>query len=113
MPLRKQNKQSTVYQQICVTALAGINRIIFIQTLFEMCDLFGSISLVESIPEGMVYPNNSTPYPSTFETWLNLIDVANHSIEIASFYWTLRKTDVYPDSSSLEVGYYYNLIASH
>lgn len=51
----------------------------------------------------MSYPNNSTPYPSTFETWLNLIDSADQSIEIASFYWTLRKTEVYPDPSSSEV----------
>lgn len=69
----------------------------------ETCNNSCSISLVESIPQGMVYPDNTTPYPSTYQTWLNLIDVANSSIEIASFYWTLRKTDIYPDPSSNEV----------
>jgi len=59
-----------------------------------------SISLVESIPEGLVYPNDSTPYPSTYQTWLDLINSAQYTIEIGSFYWTLRQSEVYPDPSS-------------
>lgn len=61
------------------------------------------ISLVESIPEGLVYPNNTTPHPSTHQTWLNLISMAQETIEIGSFYWTLRLDEVYPEPTSLQV----------
>lgn len=61
-----------------------------------------SISLVESIPQGLSFPNGSAIYPSTYKAWMNLITAANTSIEIASFYWTLRMTDVYPDASSAQ-----------
>lgn len=67
------------------------------------CKMNFSISLVESIPEGLQFPNGSKLYPSTYQAWMNLINAANSTIEIASFYWTLRSTDVYPDSSSAQV----------
>lgn len=51
----------------------------------------------------MTYPNGTALYPSTYETWYDLIDKAQNSIEIASFYWTLRQDEVYPDPSSVEV----------
>nr|BAN21362.1 conserved hypothetical protein [Riptortus pedestris] len=53
-----------------------------------------SISLVETIPDGMSYRNGSTPYRSTHDVWMEMIELANSTIEIASFYWTLRDTDV-------------------
>ncbi|KAK4881376.1 hypothetical protein RN001_004695 [Aquatica leii] len=59
-----------------------------------------SVSLVESIPEGLMYPSNATIYPSTYDTWLDLINSTQRTIEIASFYWTLRQSEVYPDPSS-------------
>ncbi|KAI4457518.1 phospholipase d - related [Holotrichia oblita] len=65
----------------------------------RLADIF---SLIESIPEGMTYPNGTASYPSTYETWYDLIDKAQHTIEIASFYWTLRQDEVYPDPSSGE-----------
>ncbi|GLG97967.1 Phospholipase D3 [Gryllus bimaculatus] len=58
------------------------------------------ISLVESIPEGLQYPSGSASHPSTHQTWLDLIQAAEYSIEIASFYWTLQQGEVYPDPSS-------------
>ncbi|XP_063826849.1 5'-3' exonuclease PLD3-like isoform X1 [Ostrinia nubilalis] len=58
-------------------------------------------SLVESIPEGHMYPPNVTHLP-TKNAWLNLIDEAQTSIEIASFYWTLRFNEMYPYNSSIE-----------
>ncbi|KAF5298271.1 hypothetical protein FQR65_LT09782 [Abscondita terminalis] len=58
------------------------------------------VSLVESIPEGLIYPSNATIHPSTYETWLDLINSTQRTIEIASFYWTLRQSEVYPDPSS-------------
>lgn len=61
------------------------------------------LSLVESIPEGLVYSNHSIIYSSTFDTWLELINGATESIDIASLYWTMRQSEVYPDPSSLKV----------
>lgn len=58
------------------------------------------MSVTESLPEGIIYPPGTTPFPSTYDTWMHLISSAQHTIEIASFYWTLRKSDVYPDQSS-------------
>ncbi|KAG5895663.1 hypothetical protein JTB14_008672 [Gonioctena quinquepunctata] len=66
------------------------------------CDNTCRLSLVESIPEGMVYPNDSVIYPSTYETWLDLINSATTSIDIASLYWTLRQSEVVPDPSSIQ-----------
>ena len=61
-----------------------------------------SLSIVESIPVNLTYPNSSTKHQSTHKTWLQLIDSAKHSIEIASLYWSMKKEDVYPDSSARE-----------
>lgn len=51
-----------------------------------------SIVLVESIPEGLEF-NSSTSHPSIFQTWLSLMNEAQTSIDIASFYWTLTNSD--------------------
>ncbi|KAK7868202.1 hypothetical protein R5R35_000608 [Gryllus longicercus] len=64
------------------------------------CGASCRISLVESIPEGLQYPSGSASHPSTHQTWLDLIQAAEYSIEIASFYWTLQQGEVYPDPSS-------------
>ncbi|CAG9822670.1 unnamed protein product [Phaedon cochleariae] len=69
---------------------------------YDSCDDTCRLSLVESIPQGLVYPNDSVIYPSTFHTWLELISSAQESIDIASFYWTLRQSEVYPDPSSIQ-----------
>ncbi|KAI2591067.1 PLD3 isoform 3, partial [Pan troglodytes] len=45
--------------------------------------------LVESIPEGLDFPNASTGNPSTSQAWLGLLAGAHSSLDIASFYWTL------------------------
>ncbi|XP_041979993.1 5'-3' exonuclease PLD3-like isoform X2 [Aricia agestis] len=59
------------------------------------------LSLVESIPEGHMYPPNVTHMP-TKNAWLDLIDEAQSSIEIASYYWNLRFNEGYPYNSSVE-----------
>ncbi|KAJ8979443.1 hypothetical protein NQ317_006757 [Molorchus minor] len=69
---------------------------------FDNCNNTCRLSLVESMPEGLTYPNDSIIYPSTFDTWLNLINSAHESIDIASLYWTLRESEVYPDPSSYQ-----------
>ncbi|KAK9721965.1 hypothetical protein QE152_g19913 [Popillia japonica] len=76
----------------------------------NMCQQKCRFSLVESIPEGMTYLNGTALYPSTYETWYDLIDKAQNSIEIASFYWTLRQDEVYPDPSSVEGEEIYNAL---
>ncbi|OXU24626.1 hypothetical protein TSAR_006066 [Trichomalopsis sarcophagae] len=58
------------------------------------------ISLVESIPINLTYPNNSTIHRSTYTTWLDLIASAQNTVEIASLYWTMNREDVYPDDSA-------------
>uniref|UniRef100_A0A8V5GQM1 5'-3' exonuclease PLD3 n=1 Tax=Melopsittacus undulatus TaxID=13146 RepID=A0A8V5GQM1_MELUD len=52
-----------------------------------------SIVLVESIPEGMSFGSGSIPTPSTFSAWMQLLLSVRHSIDIASFYWTMTNTD--------------------
>lgn len=59
-----------------------------------------SASLVESIPENLTYPIFSISHQSTYKALANLIEMASHSIEIASFYWTLRGIDIYSDPSA-------------
>lgn len=60
-------------------------------------------SLVETIPEGLAYRPSKVIHASTYDTWQNLLDVAEKSIEIASLYWTLKGSDVYPYPSANKV----------
>ncbi|XP_033928022.1 5'-3' exonuclease PLD3 [Melopsittacus undulatus] len=57
------------------------------------CGASCSIVLVESIPEGMSFGSGSIPTPSTFSAWMQLLLSVRHSIDIASFYWTMTNTD--------------------
>lgn len=58
-------------------------------------------TLVESIPENLTYSNGSLPHPSTFTGISQLLDMAQDTIEIASFYWSMRGSDLpSPDGSS-------------
>ena len=60
------------------------------------------VKLVESIPEGLVYPNSSVPTnPSTYDAFVQLLEHATSSLELASSYWTLRGSDIdYEDPSA-------------
>lgn len=51
------------------------------------------IKLVESIPEGLVFRKGSPKFISTYEAWNNLIKMAQHKVDIATFYWTLLGMD--------------------
>lgn len=55
---------------------------------------------MESIPDGLTYPDGSPTFLSTYEAWNLLIKMANESIDIGSFYWTLRGADFYNHSSA-------------
>lgn len=59
-----------------------------------------SFTLVESIPENLTFPSGSPTHVSTFEGWQMLLQLAEKEIKIASFYWTLRGSDVYEDPSA-------------
>lgn len=61
-----------------------------------------SLHLVESIPDGLIYPNTSQRFMSTFEAWDQLLTAAEKTIELGSFYWTLRGADVVNHSSAWE-----------
>ena len=61
------------------------------------------MGLVESIPENLNYSAGSPTHPSTFSAWRQLIASARTSIDIGSFYWTLRGKDKYEDPSDWQV----------
>ncbi|XP_051171842.1 5'-3' exonuclease PLD3-like isoform X2 [Leptopilina boulardi] len=61
-----------------------------------------SLSLIESIPIGLNYSNNSVIHQSTYQTWKDLIESAQSTIEIGSYYWTMKREDVYPHDSAKE-----------
>ncbi|XP_041353622.1 5'-3' exonuclease PLD3-like [Gigantopelta aegis] len=57
-------------------------------------------TLVESIPENLTYPKTSTMHISTFHALRNVLLGANKTVDIASFYWSLRGADTtFHDSS--------------
>lgn len=62
--------------------------------------LQNSIELVESIPEGLIYPDGSPVFQSTYEAWIRLIELSNKTIDIGSFYWTLRGDETFNHSSA-------------
>uniref|UniRef100_A0A1I8EFS1 PLD phosphodiesterase domain-containing protein n=1 Tax=Wuchereria bancrofti TaxID=6293 RepID=A0A1I8EFS1_WUCBA len=46
--------------------------------------------LVETIPSVLIFDNSSLTSSSTYEVWKKLLDDAQVSIDVASFYWNLR-----------------------
>nr|XP_008532850.1 PREDICTED: phospholipase D3 [Equus przewalskii] len=60
--------------------------------------------LVESIPEGLDFPNASVANPSTSQAWLGLLAGAHSSLDIASFYWTLTNNDTHTQEPSAQQG---------
>ncbi|GAB1601425.1 phospholipase D3-like [Argonauta hians] len=58
------------------------------------------ISLAESIPENLTYPAGSPSHLTTYDGLMHLIENAQSSIEIASFYWSLRGTDIFNSTSA-------------
>lgn len=61
------------------------------------------VMLVETIPIGLDYPDSNIVHVNTTEVWLYLIKSAQKTIEIASMYWSMKREDVYPDDSAIEV----------
>uniref|UniRef100_A0A4W4G1U9 Phospholipase D family, member 7 n=2 Tax=Electrophorus electricus TaxID=8005 RepID=A0A4W4G1U9_ELEEL len=60
----------------------------------EGCSKDCRLTLVESVPKGMLFPPGSPHLQSISDTWTNLLNRANSSVSIAAFYLTLRDFDV-------------------
>jgi acetylornithine/succinyldiaminopimelate/putrescine aminotransferase len=45
---------------------------------------------VESIPENLTYSSNSPSHGSTYDGWGLLLRAATKTVDITSYYWTLR-----------------------
>ncbi|EDV29180.1 uncharacterized protein TRIADDRAFT_18345, partial [Trichoplax adhaerens] len=59
--------------------------------------------LVESVPQNLTYPAKAIHLNSTYQAWMKLIKSAQHTIDIASFYWTLQGSDTsFHDNSANE-----------
>lgn len=52
-----------------------------------------SVTVVESIPENLTYPQGSPSHLSTYDAWMKLISGATKTIDIVAFYWTMRSSD--------------------
>ncbi|XP_059202077.1 5'-3' exonuclease PLD3 isoform X2 [Centropristis striata] len=65
----------------------------------EPCTTDCRVRLVESIPEGL-YQSSPSSRQSIADSWLHLLDKANHSVNIAAFYFTLRDGEVAHSSDS-------------
>lgn len=76
--------------------------------LYEILDCFYlnfcRFTLVESIPENLTYKAGEPSHPSTYSGIHEILSKAKDTIEIASFYWTMRSDDLtVKDPSSWEV----------
>lgn len=63
-----------------------------------------NISLVESIPIGLNFTPGSPKFMSTFEAWQLLLNQSTSTLDIGSFYWTLRGEDSGFNHSSAKPG---------
>ncbi|GFX22076.1 5'-3' exonuclease PLD3 [Trichonephila clavipes] len=64
---------------------------------FKNCSSPCVITLVESIPENLTFAEGEPTHTSVFESWSQLISLAERSIDIATFYSTLKGQDIQPD----------------
>lgn len=61
--------------------------------------------LVESVPEDLPFAAGSPTAQPLAQAWLQLLDTAQESVHIASYYWSLTGLDIgVNDSSSRQVG---------
>lgn len=63
-----------------------------------------TVTLVESIPEDVTFPNGSIVNPSIYSGWMDLLEIAEREIDIASFYWTMRGSDTNTTDASTKQG---------
>ncbi|XP_072887366.1 5'-3' exonuclease PLD3 isoform X2 [Hemitrygon akajei] len=56
----------------------------------ETCQDHCSLTLVESIPVGLLYPKGAPRHRSIYSAWEELLERANRSVDVAAYYFTLR-----------------------
>lgn len=59
--------------------------------------------LVESIPQDLQFAAGSPSAQPLAQAWLQLLDTAQESIHIASFYWSLTGPDIGVNDSSSQL----------
>ncbi|XP_072345510.1 5'-3' exonuclease PLD3-like [Scyliorhinus torazame] len=60
----------------------------------EACQDHCKLTLVESIPVGLVYPKGVPHHVSIYQGWMDLLQEAKETVDIAAFYFTLRSADM-------------------
>nr|XP_060639662.1 5'-3' exonuclease PLD3 [Anolis sagrei ordinatus] len=83
---------------------ASVETVVATPSLDNTCSDPCRVTLVESIPEGLIYDDNSTINPSIFEAWMNILGDARSTVDIASFYWTLSDEDTHTHDPSSSQG---------
>ncbi|XP_065833347.1 5'-3' exonuclease PLD3-like isoform X2 [Oscarella lobularis] len=76
--------------------------LLFINCYCEVVEDNCSMQLVESIPENLTFSPGSPTHLSTYNAWRYLIESARATIDIGSFYWTLRGTPANQDPTDCE-----------
>nr|XP_054748597.1 5'-3' exonuclease PLD3-like [Lytechinus pictus] len=61
-----------------------------------------TVILAESMPLNLTFPDGSPRFQSTFAIWKELLATAEETIDISSYYWTLRGKDIFNDTSDFE-----------
>ncbi|XP_069063176.1 5'-3' exonuclease PLD3-like isoform X2 [Pleurodeles waltl] len=70
----------------------------------EPCTSDCSFVLVESIPDGLTYDPEAPVHMSVYQSWMDLMDGAQSSVDIAAFYFTLQGADTGVQDPSSEEG---------
>ena len=73
------------------------------QKLWSYFEYLCRLSIVESIPENLTFPSGSPSHGSTYDAWMSLLSAASKSVDIASYYWTLRGHGNISDSTDKQV----------
>ncbi|XP_005068357.1 5'-3' exonuclease PLD4 [Mesocricetus auratus] len=60
--------------------------------------------LVESIPQDLTFASGSPTAQPLAQAWLQLLDSAQESVHVASFYWSLTGPDIGVNDSSSQLG---------
>eukprot|EP00057_Strongylocentrotus_purpuratus_P033927 XP_793309.3 PREDICTED: phospholipase D3 isoform X1 [Strongylocentrotus purpuratus] len=66
------------------------------------CDDPCVVILAESMPLNLTFPDGSPRFQSTYAIWKELLATAKETIDISSYYWTLRGKDIFNDTSDFE-----------
>ncbi|XP_060110022.1 5'-3' exonuclease PLD3-like [Heteronotia binoei] len=70
----------------------------------EECTTQCSLVLVESIPGSLTYRPEDPRHLSIYQAWMDLLNGANSSVDIAAFYFTLRDSDIKVEDPSSQQG---------